>query len=126
MEILAGDWNSGLNAKFKTSFSGKPKELLIQKSTFSFDHLPIDQISEAEILTEDNHMKVGSKIGWGIAGALLLGPVGAAIGAVAGGNAKHRVVAIRFKDGRKLIVKAKKKDADTLLAIGYKWDAERS
>lgn len=95
--------------------------MMVQTGTFSFEKLPIQDIKSAELVTNENHMSVGRKLGWGIGGALLLGPIGAAIGAIAGGNMKDQIVAIVLKDGRKLMVKGGKKEIAPILAAGYQW-----
>lgn len=124
MKVLAGDWPPDSNVTFKKSFTGKIKTILIQKSVFSFDKIPFSDISAAEIVTDENRMSVGRKLGWGIGGALLLGPVGAVIGAVAGGNMKEQAVAIVFKDGRKVMLKGKRKELEPIIAAGYQWGGE--
>lgn len=119
LKILAGDWPADGNVTFKKGFSGQIKEVLLQKGSFSFDHLTLADIAKAEIVTAENRMSVGGKLGWGVAGAVLLGPVGAVIGGIAGGNAKVRVLAVEFRDGRKVVVKGKPKEIEPLLAAGY-------
>lgn len=122
MKVLAGDWPTDANVSFKTTYSGTLKSLMIQKSTFSFDYIEFPEIGSVEIVTEDKGMSVGGKLGWGLAGAVLMGPVGAAIGGIAGGNRNNRVLAIVLKDGRKLLLKAKAREAEKLLAIAHKWE----
>ena len=65
---------------------------------FSFEKIPIENIKFSEVVTDENRASVGRKLGWGIGGAVLLGPVGAVIGATAGGNMKEQAVAVVFKD----------------------------
>lgn len=124
MKVLAGDWPVDSNVTFKKGFSGKIKTIMIQKGVFSFDKIPFDEISGAEIVTDENRMSVGRKLGWGIGGALVLGPLGAVIGAVAGGNMKEQAVAVVFKDGRKVMLKGKRKELEPIIAAGYQWGAE--
>lgn len=121
MKVLAGDWPVDANVTFRAGTSGA---LSFQKSTFSFDHVALSEIESAELVTEDKRMSVGGKLGWGIAGALLLGPIGAVIGGVAGGNKNEKIVAVVFRDGRKALLKAKAKEAEKLLAIAYQWPAD--
>lgn len=121
MKVLAGDWPPDCNVNFKKSMSGKIKTIMIQKSTFSFDKIPIEDIKSAEIVTDENRASVGRKLGWGVGGAILLGPVGAVIGALAGGNMKEQAVAITFKDGRKVMLKGKRKELEPIVAAGYVW-----
>lgn len=119
MKVMAGDWKSGINVNIKKTWTGSIAGLMFQKSAFSFETIPLSEIVRAEIVTADNHMSVGRKLGWGIGGALLLGPVGAVIGAVAGGNVKNQLVAITFKDGRKVMIEGAARDLKPVLAAGY-------
>ncbi len=118
MKVLAGDWDTGINVAIKKTMFGKIVGLMFQKSAFGFETIPFNQLASAEVVTEDNHMSVGRKLGWGVGGALLLGPVGAVIGAVAGGNMKGRVIAVSFRDGRKVLIDADAKAAKLILAAG--------
>jgi hypothetical protein len=56
----------------------------LQKSSFSHDKLLLSDIQSAELVADDKRWSVGRKIGWGIAGAVVLGPLGAVLGGVAG------------------------------------------
>jgi hypothetical protein len=121
MKVLAGDWPTDTNVTFQKSFTGRIKTIMIQKSTWSFDKIPFEDIASAEVITDENRMSVGRKLGWGVGGALLLGPIGAVIGAVAAGNMKEQAVAVVFKDGRKVMLKGKRKELEPIIAAGYQW-----
>src|SRR5450631_4033455 len=122
MKIIAGDWPANSAVALKKNFFGTITSVMIQKSAFSFDYIPLTDIRSAEVVTVDNHMSIGRKIGWGIAGALVLGPVGAAIGGVAGGNMKEQVVAVVFKDGRKALLRGKPKHLEPIIVAGFNWN----
>lgn len=59
-----------------------------------------------EEITEDNKVKFGSAVGWGVAGALLAGPLGLAAGAVLGGRGKKVLFAVKLRDGREFVAES--------------------
>ncbi len=61
-----------------------------------------DLVASIEITTEEK-AGIGPGLGWGVAGALVAGPVGALAGALLGSNAKKIVFIARLKDGRKFM-----------------------
>lgn len=65
--------------------------------------IPLTQLEMVEPASEENVKKLGGTIGWGAAGAVLLGPVGLLAGLLLGGRKKEVTFVTRFKDGRKLL-----------------------
>ena len=65
--------------------------------------IPFTNLEEVEVATEDSVKKVGGTIGWGAAGAVMLGPVGLLAGLLLGGKGKEVTFVAKFKDGRKLL-----------------------
>jgi hypothetical protein len=63
-----------------------------------------DNVEKVEILTEEAKKKFLGTAGWGLAGGLLLGPLGLLAGAWAGGNKKEICFACYLKDGTKFMV----------------------
>lgn len=61
------------------------------------------ELERAEILDEEKVKKLAGTAGWGIAGAVLLGPLGAIGGILLGGNKKEVAFAAYLKDGRKFM-----------------------
>lgn len=76
-------------------------------------------IETVEIATEENVKKLGGTVGWGIAGAVLLGPVGLLAGLLVGGRKKEVTFVARFKDGRKLLGTTDSKTFTTLQAACF-------
>lgn len=110
VKILAGDY------KGQGSFSW---------STFSMPWMPGDGFSlgkayssrdleSVEIATEEAVKKVAGAVGWGLAGAALLGPVGLLAGALLGGKGKEVTFVAQFKDGKKILAST---DSDTYKKI---------
>ena len=63
-----------------------------------------------EIATEEAVKKVGGTVGWGAAGALVLGPAGLLAGLLLGGKKKEITFVAEFKDGCKLLATCAEKD----------------
>jgi len=79
----------------------------------------VTTIETVEIATEENVKKLGGTVGWGIAGAVLLGPVGLLAGLLVGGRKKEVTFVARFKDGRKLLGTTDSKTFTTLQAACF-------
>ncbi len=60
-------------------------------------------IASIQPITEDNKKSIIGKAGWGVAGALALGGVGALAGVLAGGNKKEMLIAMEMKSGEKIV-----------------------
>ena len=61
------------------------------------------ELERTEILDEEKVKKLAGTAGWGVAGAVLLGPLGAIGGILLGGNKKEVAFAAYLKDGRKFM-----------------------
>jgi hypothetical protein len=61
------------------------------------------EIQTLEVATEETIKRMGGAIGWGLAGGLVLGPVGALAGVLAGGRGKSITFICQFRDGRKFL-----------------------
>lgn len=65
-------------------------------------------------LNTENKTSVLGKAAWGVAGELLLGPVGALAGILAGGNKRKVVIAIEFTGDRRALVECTPDDCKRL------------
>jgi hypothetical protein len=65
--------------------------------------IPGSQLEEVAVASEENVKKVGGTLGWGAAGAVILGPVGLLAGLLLGGRKKEVTFVARLKDGRKIL-----------------------
>ena len=59
-------------------------------------------IKEISVATEDNVKRVGGTIGWGVAGAALLGPIGLLAGLLLGGKGKDVTFILQLTSGKKI------------------------
>jgi len=98
IQVHAGDF---LKADGQFSFGNL--FLKTEAHCFLGETIPVTTIETVEIATEENVKKLGGTVGWGIAGAVLLGPVGLLAGLLVGGRKKEVTFVARFKDGRKLL-----------------------
>lgn len=63
----------------------------------------LEDVDNIEQLNEEKVKKLAGTAGWGIAGGVLLGPLGAIGGILLGGNKKEVAFACYLKDGRKFM-----------------------
>jgi hypothetical protein len=96
--IHAGDFHKGsgeLNSSYFILKSDKRPDL--------GEMVFLKDLDVVEIATEESVKKIGGTVGWGVAGAILLGPVGLLAGLLLGGRKKEVTFVARFKDGRKIL-----------------------
>ena len=72
-----------------------------------------------ELLDEEKVKKLAGTAGWGVAGAVLLGPIGAIGGMLLGGNKKEVAFAAYLKDGRKFMATTDGGTWKKLMAITF-------
>ena len=100
--IHAGDFKVSPNDTVSAYVLGN-FNLLTYEHPFSGELIPVNQVLELEKASEESVKKIGGTIGWGIAGAALLGPVGLLAGLLLGGRKNEVTFVCKFRDGRKLL-----------------------
>ena len=90
-----------------------------QKGFFR-EKVHLDNVESVEVASEESVKRLGGTIGWGVAGAVLLGPVGLLAGLVAGGRGKDVTFVCKLKDGRKFLATASSKMFVELQAMTFK------
>ena len=78
------------------------------------------QLEVVELASEESVKKIGGTIGWGAAGAVILGPVGLLAGLLLGGKKKEVTFVAKFKDGRKFLGTTDSKTYTKLMAAAFK------
>ena len=112
LKIHAGDFGKGALGQFLSGTFFMPKEgALIAQEKYTGN-----QIETLEIASEDAIKRIGGTVGWGVAGAALLGPVGLLAGLLAGGRGKDVTFIVQFTDGKKALCTAKSKDCTKMQA----------
>lgn len=114
-EVHAGDFKKGKDHQY---VGGK----LIMKVPGKFfrENITLDQIETVDTASEESVKRIGGTVGWGVAGAALLGPVGLLAGLLAGGRGKDVTFVCQLKDGRKFMATASSKTYTALTAAVFK------
>jgi hypothetical protein len=84
MKVLAGDWRAETPVAIKKGIFGDAKGIVFHKRLFSVETMPIRSIQSAELVDANNYVSIAGKLGWTVAGAVVLGPLGALVGAIGG------------------------------------------
>lgn len=108
IKLLAGDFQQAKDVRFGAGC------FLFTYGLFKSETVKATELQELEVASEESLKRLGGTLGWGIAGGLLLGGVGALAGLLVGGRAKEVTFVAKFKDGRKLLATT---DASTFKAI---------
>lgn len=96
INVHAGDFKTGKHSRFLfSSFSLAHDQ--IAWTCYKMEAIPASDLQTIELASEENVKKLGGTIGWGIAGGLLLGPVGLLAGLLAGGR-KKEVTSLRMEE----------------------------
>ena len=114
IKVHAGDFLEGDNQYSFGSLILKTKE-----HNFLGETIPITELELVDIASEENVKKLGGTVGWGVAGAVILGPVGLLAGLLLGGKKKEVTFIAKFKDGRKLLATTDNKTFTKLQATVF-------
>ncbi|RFT09543.1 hypothetical protein DYB39_14535 [Providencia rettgeri] len=80
------------------------------------ERIDANDIVSIEVANEDSVKKVGGALGWGVAGAVLMGPLGAVAGLILGGNKKEVTFVAELSNNRKLMATLPSKDYISLVS----------
>lgn len=81
--------------------------------------IPLGDIAEVEAASEESVKRIGGTVGWGAAGAVVLGPIGLLAGLLLGGRGKETTFVCKLKDGRKFLATTDTKGYTKLLAATF-------
>lgn len=116
-KIHAGDFSTQHKAMFTSgSFSMPPENDVWGWKKERYTASDVEEIAEA---SEENVKRIGGTLGWGAAGALVLGPVGLLAGLLMGGKKKEVTFVVKFKDGKKALCSADSKLYTKMLASQF-------
>lgn len=113
--VHAGDFRKGKDHQFLRGnlIMKKPKGFFREK-------INVAQVETVDVASEESVKRIGGTLGWGVAGGLLLGPVGLLAGLLAGGVGKDVTFVCKLKDGRKFLATAPSKIFVELQASVFK------
>lgn len=98
IKLLAGDFGTS-SATFHFGQLGMPR----QGGGFLPESVPVTSLKSVDIATEESVKRVGGTVGWGVAGAALLGPVGLLAGLLVGGRGKDVTFVAEFHNGKRFM-----------------------
>lgn len=105
MQILGGDFGENTPARIQTRLNGSPTELWVAKGLSRIE-IPFFEIEAVTEITDENKVSVLGGLGWGVAGTLIAGPIGAVVGGLLGGRKKVVTVMVSTTKGKKLLATA--------------------
>ena len=114
IKVHAGDFLEG-----DGQYSFGSLVLRTESAKWLGETIAITALETVEIANEENVKKIGGTVGWGAAGALILGPVGLLAGLLLGGKKKEVTFVAKFKDGRKLLATTDSKTLTKLQAAVF-------
>lgn len=117
IEIHAGDFPKG-KASFNfgvIGFRWQPGDGFTTGQTLALK----GQLESVELASEEAVKRVGGTVGWGIAGATILGPVGLLAGLLLGGKGTNITFVAKLKDGRKMLATTDSKTYTKIQAIAF-------
>lgn len=119
LQIHAGDFNKGKGSI--TIEKGICTITPAKGDTFFSKSYTISgvQIETLAIASEENVKKLEGTVGWGIAGAVLLGPVGLLAGLLLGGKNKEITFILKLIDGRKMLASTENATYTKLTALTF-------
>lgn len=116
IDIHAGDFKKGSN----NFYASDGRLLLGTPGKFFRQWVPVTEISDLEVASEEGVKRLGGAVGWGLAGAALLGPVGLLVGLLTGGRGKDVTFICKLKDGRKFMGTIDSKAYTKISAVLFK------
>ncbi|HFU75176.1 MAG TPA: hypothetical protein ENK91_15675 [Bacteroidetes bacterium] len=114
IKVLAGDFLEG-----DSEYSWGSLVLKTEEHSWVGETISLNQLDTVDIATEESVKKLGGTVGWGAAGAVILGPVGLLAGLLLGGKKKEVTFVAKFKDGRKLMASTDSKTFTKLQAAVF-------
>ncbi len=99
-EVHAGDFKVGKRHQFVGD------TFYLKGAKFFRERIPVSEIDSLEVADEENVKRLGGTVGWGVVGAVALGPVGLLAGLLAGGRGKDVTFVCLLRDGRRFMATA--------------------
>jgi len=104
-KIQAGDFDTVRKGIFVAKSFTMPQK---DKFTATDSYMASD-VQSVEVASEEAVKRLGGAAGWGLTGAVLLGPLGLLAGLIVGGKGKDVTFIVKFNDGKKALCTANNK-----------------
>ncbi|MFF7709537.1 hypothetical protein [Pseudomonas sp. NPDC007930] len=104
LNVQAGDFLQGTGEFKNAAFT-----LRSVNNPSMGETIPLDRIQRMTVANQETNRHFGTSLGWGMAGALLAGPIGFIAGFWLGGKEEEITFIATLKDGRKLQATADRK-----------------
>lgn len=114
IKVHAGDFRKGDGSLFLGQLV-----LPTDERPFGGEPIALTEIDTVDVASEESVKRIGGTVGWGAAGAVVLGPVGLLAGLLLGGRGKDVTFVARFKDGRKLLATTDSKAYGEIKAAAF-------
>lgn len=98
LTIQSGDFLRGEGEYANGTFTLKSN-----RNPTSGEKIPITRVKHVTVASQETSKSLGSALKWGLAGALVLGPVGLMVGLWLGSKSEEITFIATLKDGRKLM-----------------------
>ena len=120
MKVLAGDWMQDSPVKIKRTITGKPRAMVLMEGHFTYDKIPMKQIRNVEVVTEENKTSILGRAAWGVAGASMVRDFDLLAGGPSSGASKRMTFSIEFRDGRQALLQCKAKEFREIYAAQFR------
>ena len=98
LTVQSGDFLQG-----EAEYRNGSLTLKTARSPSPGEKIALSRIKDMKVANQESSRNLGSAIGWGMAGALVAGPIGLLAGLWLGGKDEEVTFLATFKDGRKLL-----------------------
>jgi len=98
LTVQSGDFLQG-----EGEFRNGSLTLKTPRSPSPGERISLARIADLRLASLESSRSLGTALGWGVAGALVAGPVGLLAGLWLGGKEEEATFLATFKDGRKLM-----------------------
>ncbi len=120
IKVVAGDLDKGtwqFTGMFGTCLMTRASttKSMWKGETYNFK----TDVESLDQLTEEKVKKLGGTAAWGVAGAVLLGPLGAIGGMLVGGNKTEVAFTCNLKDGQKFMATTDSKTWQKIMAARF-------
>ncbi|MFZ5933466.1 hypothetical protein BGP84_25915 [Pseudomonas putida] len=117
LTVQSGDFLQG-----EGEFRNGSLTLKTPRSPSPGERISLARIADLRLASLESSRSLGTALGWGVAGALVAGPVGLLAGLWLGGKEEEATFLATFKDGRKLMAIT---DGKTWSKIDHTWRQHR-